>query len=81
MAITTVDISKTPTELSDLLSLSQEGVDIIITRGNTPIARLSAIAPAPADPTKRVGGLHAGSIWISDDFDAPLPDEFWLGEE
>jgi hypothetical protein len=28
-----------------------------------------------------VSGLHAGRGWISDDFDAPLPDSFWLGDE
>lgn len=27
----------------------------------------------------RVLGLHAGTSWVSDDFDDPLPDEFWLG--
>ncbi len=27
----------------------------------------------------RIFGLHAGKMWISDDFDAELPDEFWLG--
>jgi len=34
-------------------------------------------------PAKRVLGLHAhlGLAWTSDDFDDPLPDEFWLGEE
>jgi hypothetical protein len=26
-------------------------------------------------------GLHAGQYWIAEDFDAPLPDSFWLGEE
>lgn len=26
-------------------------------------------------------GLHPGAITISDDFNDPLPDEFWLGEE
>lgn len=25
-------------------------------------------------------GLHLGAISTSDDFDEPLPDEFWLGE-
>jgi hypothetical protein len=30
-------------------------------------------------PTQRKAGLHAGAIWMSDDFDEPLPDEFWLG--
>lgn len=29
----------------------------------------------------RTPGLHAGQYWIADDFDAPLPDGFWLGEE
>ena len=29
---------------------------------------------------KRVMGLHPGSMRMSDDFDAPLPDEFWLGK-
>jgi|GEM_PF-1533347 len=29
----------------------------------------------------RVPNLHAGLIQMSDDFDDPLPDSFWLGEE
>ncbi len=29
----------------------------------------------------RVAGLHQGQIWMSDDFNEPLPDEFWLGED
>ncbi len=31
-------------------------------------------------PSQRVLGLHQGMGWMSDDFDSPLPDEFWLGE-
>lgn len=27
----------------------------------------------------RVGGLNPGSITTTEDFDEPLPDEFWLG--
>jgi hypothetical protein len=32
-------------------------------------------------PGSRIPGLHAemGAAWMSDDFDEPLPDEFWLG--
>jgi Protein of unknown function (DUF2281) len=30
---------------------------------------------------QRVAGLHDGQIWISDDFNDPLPDEFWLGDD
>lgn len=31
--------------------------------------------------TKRILGLNRGEYFMSDDFDAPLPDSFWLGEE
>jgi len=26
-------------------------------------------------------GLNKGTAWVSDDFDDPLPDEFWLGAD
>jgi len=29
----------------------------------------------------RIPGLHLGNAWISDDFNEPLSDEFWLGEQ
>jgi hypothetical protein len=32
-------------------------------------------------PALRVAGLHAGKGWMADNFDAPLPDSFWLGED
>ena len=30
---------------------------------------------------KRVADLNRGTIWTSEDFDQPLPDEFWLGHD
>ena len=34
-------------------------------------------------PQKRQSepGLRKGQIWVSPDFDDPLPDEFWLGSD
>ncbi len=29
----------------------------------------------------RVSGLGKGQWQVADDFDAPLPDEFWLGRD
>ncbi len=29
----------------------------------------------------RIPGLHQGEIWMSEDFNEPLPDEFWLDED
>ena len=31
-------------------------------------------------PTQRIAGLGEGTIVIAEDFDAPLPEAFWLGE-
>jgi hypothetical protein len=31
--------------------------------------------------TSRIPGLDTGTTWVSDDFDDPLPDSFWLGHE
>ena len=36
---------------------------------------------APTASKERIPGLHPGAFVISDDFDDPLPDSFWLGEE
>jgi hypothetical protein len=42
---------------------------------------LITIGQSVQPPKARVSGLHEGQIWIADDFDAPLPDSFWFGEE
>ena len=37
---------------------------------------------AQSQPSQqRVLGLNQGEIWISEDFNDPLPDEFWTGEQ
>ena len=43
-------------------------------------ASLKASNNQPIEPVQRVLGLGIGDIWISDDFDEPLPEEFWFGE-
>jgi antitoxin (DNA-binding transcriptional repressor) of toxin-antitoxin stability system len=79
MPAKTVEIQQTQTYLKELLSLVVKGTEIILTQGSTPIARLVPITASPIGP--RVAGLHLGAIWMSDDFDEPLPDDFWLGGE
>lgn len=48
------------------------------------VLNFAASLPQKASVTlkkERVPGLHkADGYWMADDFDAPLPDEFWLGE-
>ena len=77
MATTTIDIGKTPTQLADLLFLTSQGTEVIIAQGDKALARLVPVAQQKA----RVGNLNPGSISTTDDFDVPLPDEFWTGDE
>jgi len=72
MLTKTIDVKKKLPDLKGLLSLVAEGTEVVLTEDNTPIARLVPIS-------KRISGLHAGAIWMSEDFDEPLPDEFWTG--
>ena len=37
--------------------------------------------PMAVSVKPRISGLHRGAIWTSEDFDEPLPDEFWTGSE
>ncbi|CAN2039236.1 Toxin-antitoxin (TA) system antitoxin [Candidatus Magnetomoraceae bacterium gMMP-15] len=65
-------------QMSELLMLISKGDDIIIKKDNKPFAKLTAIS---GFENKRIPGLNRGEIWTSEDFDEPLPDEFWLGEK
>jgi predicted DNA-binding protein len=39
------------------------------------------IQDAESPDRKRVAGLHRGAVsYISEEFDAPLPESFWLGD-
>lgn len=74
MLTKTVDVREAQTNLKDLLSLVREGTEIVLTEGTTPLARL---VPMTLPSTPRVAGLHTGAIWTSEDFDEPLPEDFW----
>ena len=76
MQTKTVDVHEAQTRLVELLSLMTTGTEIILTEGHTPLAR---IVPMAGATTPRVAGLHAGAIRSSEDFDEPLPEEFWTG--
>lgn len=76
MSTTTVNMHEAKTRLSELLALALQGEEVIIAKANKPMARL---VPLEQPKKQRIAGLHRGQIWMSDDFDEPLPDEFWLG--
>jgi antitoxin (DNA-binding transcriptional repressor) of toxin-antitoxin stability system len=75
MSTTTIDIQELPSRFGEIVSLAATGTEIIVTEGNVPRAKL---VPLPSGQP-RVPNLHPGAFQIADDFDAPLPDDFWLG--
>lgn len=77
MATKTIDIGKTPVLLADLLTLTARGNEIIIAKNDQQLARL--IPATSRHP--RIGNLNRGSISVTEDFDEPLPDSFWMDDE
>ena len=68
----TVNMHQAKSQLSRLVERVSAGEEIIIARAGRPVARL---APLEQSGKPRTPGLLKGKIWISKDFDAPLPDE------
>ncbi len=72
----TIDIRDEQPQLSELLDQVSLGHEVLIVEGDKQLAR---IVPVISPKKERISDLNKGAFWISDDFDAPLPDEFWLG--
>ena len=66
-----VNIHEAKTHLSRLLQKVSEGEEVIIARAGVPVARL---VPAEPTPGTRSLGFDHGRIWMSEDFDAPMPE-------
>ena len=75
----TVTVDEAQNKLQDLVAQALAGDEVIITEHGKPLARLVPVVSH--SNKKRVAGLNRGTISMSDDFDEPLPDEFWLGKE
>lgn len=70
--IETVNIHEAKTHLSRLLARVSKGEEIVIAKAGRPVARLVPLANAIV---RRAPGSAAGLVRISDDFDAPLPED------
>ena len=68
-----INIHDAKTHFSRLVDQAAAGEEIIIAKAGKPVARLVPLAPAEKKP--RVLGMLRGMITVSDDFDAPLPDD------
>ena len=69
-------------QFSEVLEKVQQGESFEITYGKNkkPLPKIVPINGTPHKKTKRVAGLNRGTIWTSKDFDAPIPEGFWVGK-
>jgi prevent-host-death family protein len=63
-----VTVTEAKTQLSSLIERVVDGEEIVIRRGQQPVAKL--IRYDTPLVRRRLGGLR-GQIWMSDDFDEP----------
>lgn len=70
-----VSVEEAEARLLELISLAEQGEDIVISHEDQPKVKL---VPIDQVPQKRIFGQHRGKIRMSPDFDDPLPDNFWL---
>jgi prevent-host-death family protein len=66
------------TQLSKLVERVERGEDVIIARAGKPVARLTQLQSEKKPITF---GLMKGKIWVADDFDDPLPEDFLITPE
>ncbi len=76
MTTMTIDIRDAQGQLLTLFSLARQGQEIVIAENEVPIVRF---VPVSKPTQRRIAGLHRGVMHMHDDFNEPLPDEFWLG--
>lgn len=61
-------------QLSRLVARAEAGEDVVIARDGKPAVRLTPVRDDAETWTSRVLGSMRGQIWISDDFDDPMPE-------
>jgi antitoxin (DNA-binding transcriptional repressor) of toxin-antitoxin stability system len=64
----TIDVENETRPLGELVERMLEGAELVLTKGDRPVARL-----VPIQPHRRFGSAK-GLITIAADFDAPLED-------
>jgi prevent-host-death family protein len=70
VVVMTLNLYEAKTQLSALVDDAAAGAEIIIAKNGKPMAKL---VPYRVKPQRKPGRLK-GKIWMSKDFDAPMPD-------
>jgi hypothetical protein len=57
-------------------NLQQEVLDFV----EFLVVKSHPLIPQAGSTSQRIPGLQRGKVQIAEDFDEPLPDDFWLGK-
>jgi antitoxin (DNA-binding transcriptional repressor) of toxin-antitoxin stability system len=71
MVISRIELDQVAEHLAELIEEVQQGGEVVLTKGDQPVAKI--VAHQPVRPIPRFGSAK-GLIIISDDFDEPLDD-------
>ena len=71
MAAKTVTIEEAQGHLDELIEKAHAGDEVILAKDDKPVAKIVSLQREPKQ--RRIWGEYRGRIWMSDDFDDPLP--------
>jgi antitoxin (DNA-binding transcriptional repressor) of toxin-antitoxin stability system len=74
---TTVTVQEAKAQLFELIHLAEQGEEIIIAQDDE--AKVKLVPLPRKNIGKRVFGEYRGKIRMSEDFNDPLPNDFWFG--
>ena len=67
-----VSLIEAAASLNDLVEAAIDGEEVILLRGNLPVAKIMSIDVPKRRPAK--AGSAKGLVWMSEDFDEPLEE-------
>jgi antitoxin (DNA-binding transcriptional repressor) of toxin-antitoxin stability system len=62
--------------MTKTVSLNEIGDEVVIEENGEPLVKVMPIEKTKVQK-QRTAGLGKGTMWMSEDFDEELPDEFW----
>ncbi|MBO0349070.1 type II toxin-antitoxin system prevent-host-death family antitoxin [Phormidium pseudopriestleyi FRX01] len=72
-----VDIAEAKAKLQELLEIALNGEEVVITKDSHPVVKLVPVPDqAPQKRPRAQFGSMKDLIWVADDFDEPLTEEF-----
>ena len=75
----TIPLEEARKRLRELLAKAKAGEEVFIS-GDGDSTKYRVTAEPSASAKTRTPGLGYGKFEMADDFDAELPDDFWLGK-